>query len=203
MRRKSSSIVGACALGALIGILVALDISARFQYGPYRWGVIGALLGGIVACVAVDFRHICARVARSYRKTIARTPDREWWRAWGFLACGIATLYTSICCIAGAWTAYFSNDTPAVGMQALGVVFAAWALAAGVGALQTLVIVSTAKNSEDRAKRINNSVVIGWTTMKWTNPIGILIGAYVGVAWVIPRVPLVIAKARSREPSSA
>lgn len=56
MNRQLWSIVGACALGACIGTFTALDISTRFQYGSYLWGI-GALLGGIVAYVAVDFRH--------------------------------------------------------------------------------------------------------------------------------------------------
>ncbi len=82
MKRQSWSIAFACFLGAFVGTLVALNIAERFEYGRYFWGI-GALLGGIVAYFAVDFRYFCAGVAHSYRKTIAWRPYRLWWRAFG------------------------------------------------------------------------------------------------------------------------
>lgn len=73
MKRETWSIVGACALGAFIGTLVALEIAARFQYGSYFWFV-GALFGGAVAYFAVDFHHFWRGVVRSYEKTVAWKP---------------------------------------------------------------------------------------------------------------------------------
>ena len=95
MIRSWLSIAGACALGALIGTLAALEISTRFQYGHYFWGI-GALLGGIVAYVAVDFRHFCAGVANSYHKTITWRPYGLWWRALGSAYVAVAATIPTI-----------------------------------------------------------------------------------------------------------
>ena len=44
MTRGWLSVALACALGAFVGTLAALDIAARFEYGSRFWGI-GALLG--------------------------------------------------------------------------------------------------------------------------------------------------------------
>lgn len=76
MKRETLSIVVACALGAFIGTLLALEIATRFQYGSYLWGI-GALFGGMVAYVAVDY----AGVVRSYHETLVWQPNPFYWKA--------------------------------------------------------------------------------------------------------------------------
>lgn len=87
MREDTKSIGFACALGAFIGALLALEFKARFQYGMYLW-LVGALIGGSTAYIVVDFREFCSGVARAYRATIAWKPFVPFWKAFGarFLA---------------------------------------------------------------------------------------------------------------------
>ena len=75
MRKETWSVVMACALGALIGGLSALDIAARFAWGRYLW-VFGALLGGMVAWCVVDFKQLRAGIARSYRTSADTIAER-------------------------------------------------------------------------------------------------------------------------------
>lgn len=90
MKRESIGIVGACALGALIGTLVALDIATRFEYGRYFWSV-GALFGGIVAYIAVDIHKLVAGIVRAYRATLSHfaQKSRFYWR---IIAPGLVSL---------------------------------------------------------------------------------------------------------------
>jgi hypothetical protein len=97
MTRGWLSVAFVCAFGAFIGTLAALEISARFEYGSYLWSI-GALFGGIVAYVTIDFRHFCAGVADSYRRTMAWKPDRLYWRAFFAQWVGMSAV-TTTCCI--------------------------------------------------------------------------------------------------------
>ncbi|MCX6787048.1 MAG: hypothetical protein NTY93_00800 [Candidatus Kaiserbacteria bacterium] len=56
----------ACALGAFIGALSALEIQSRFVLGLYLWPF-GALFGGIVAYFAGEFGQLRDGIVRSYR----------------------------------------------------------------------------------------------------------------------------------------
>lgn len=91
MKKESWSIAFACALGAFIGALSALEIESYFAYGKYLW-IFGALFGGLVAYLAVDFRQFCTSIARSYRMSasnIARAwrpaimwrPNKLYWKS--------------------------------------------------------------------------------------------------------------------------
>ncbi len=93
----SFRIAGACAFGALIGSLVALEIAARFTYGSYLW-IIGALIGGCVAYITIDFRHFCAGVSHSFRRTIAWRPDGLYWRAVGSVLVASAAFAPTMVC---------------------------------------------------------------------------------------------------------
>ncbi len=95
MQRETWSIIGACALGALTGAFVALDIASRFQYGSYFWSV-GALIGGMVAYVAADFRQFCAGVVHSYRRTITWRPYYLYWQALFAQWIGMCAATTSV-----------------------------------------------------------------------------------------------------------
>lgn len=82
MREETKSIGFACALGAFIGALLVFECRARFQYGMYLWPI-GALFGGSIAYVAMDFREFCSGVARAYRAMIAWEPHVPFWKAYG------------------------------------------------------------------------------------------------------------------------
>lgn len=106
MQKGTWSVLFACFLGAFIGALSALEISVRFAYGQYFWGV-GALLGGCIAYLAVDFRQFCAGFARSFRESksnIARAyhaiigwqPDSLYWKAFRLLTAGFVSVLTTM-----------------------------------------------------------------------------------------------------------
>lgn len=98
MRKETKSIGFVCALGAFIGALLALELRARFQYGMYLWPI-GALIGGGVAYIAVDFREFCSGVARAYRATIAWRLNWSYWKAHGAVFLGVNTVLTTVCVI--------------------------------------------------------------------------------------------------------
>ncbi len=73
MKRDSLSVLIACACGAGIGSMLALQLG-------WLWPL-GALMGGVIAWIIVDFRALCTGVAQVYQRTIAWKPDMLYWRA--------------------------------------------------------------------------------------------------------------------------
>ncbi|MEK7612879.1 MAG: hypothetical protein AAB449_01900 [Patescibacteria group bacterium] len=59
-----------------------MEITARFEYGAYLWGI-GAFLGGLVAYVIVDFRRLRTGVNRAYHQSILWRPNSQYWKAVG------------------------------------------------------------------------------------------------------------------------
>lgn len=98
IRKETTSIGFACALGAFIGALLALEFKARFQYGIYLLPV-GAFIGGSVAYVAIDFRDFCFGIVRAYRATIAWKPYVPFWKTYGILFLGANTILATFCII--------------------------------------------------------------------------------------------------------
>jgi len=105
MRKETWSVGFVCLLGAFIGTLVALEIATRFTYGSWFWSV-GALIGGLVAYCAVDFRHFCTIIACSYHKNIeifanqyhaiaGRKPNYLYWRATVMATLGLGAVAVS------------------------------------------------------------------------------------------------------------
>lgn len=94
MHNKTSSIVLACALGACIGAFSALEIASRFEYGSFLW-IVGALLGGVVSYITINFRGFCLGVVYSYDKTLAWRPNRLYWGAVGMVFIGVLSLLSN------------------------------------------------------------------------------------------------------------
>lgn len=120
MKKESLSVPFACALGALIGTLSALEISASFEYGSYFWGV-GALFGGLVAYLAVDFRQFCAGIGRSYRTsasniasayrtTVAWQPYKLYWKATAIVMLGLGMLALSMSILSWGSLTFLPSD---------------------------------------------------------------------------------------------
>lgn len=74
MQPESKRIAIAIFSGALVGGLLALEISESFALGAYLW-VLGAVVGGALSYMLYDFSHLRAGVARAYRKTIDHRLD--------------------------------------------------------------------------------------------------------------------------------
>ncbi|MEK7659967.1 MAG: hypothetical protein AAB343_02080 [Patescibacteria group bacterium] len=201
MTRGWLSITLACAFGALIGTLTALEIATRFEYGSNLW-VIGAFVGGIAAYVAIDFRHFCAGVAHSYRRTIAWRPDLLWWKALAAMASGVATMYCSIVGASGAVCAYFSDTPMSFAISALYLMFALSVFGALFSCLLVSASTSGAIDVADREWRLRNTIAIGWTMILYCNPISAVLGSFRGMKWVAVRTPSAIARAVSATISS-
>lgn len=195
MTRSWLSIAFACAFGALIGTLTALEISARFESGSYLW-VIGALIGGIAAYVTIDFRHFCAGVVHSYHRTIAWRPDPLWWKALVAMAGGIVTIYCSAVGVYGAVIAYFSDAPMSVAIGTLWAMLAASVFGVGLSWLMTSVSSSSqVRNATDREQQLRNIVDIGWQFILNGNPIAAALAALRGLKWIAVRTPSAIARA--------
>src|SRR3989344_3996542 len=160
MTRGWLSIALACAFGALIGTLTALEISARFEYGSYLWSI-GALVGGIAAYVAIDFRHFCAGVAHSYRRTVAWRPYGLWWKAFAAMSGGIAVIYCSIVGLVGAAFAYVSDDPMSVAISTLYAMLAVSVCGAFLGWMKTSASSSGANDAADREQRLRDTIEMG------------------------------------------
>ena len=77
---SGSSAVG---LGALFGGLLSIEIASRFVLGNFSWtfaGIFGALFGGCVSYIAVDFKQFCEGVCDAYKKTTSWRPNVLYWK---------------------------------------------------------------------------------------------------------------------------
>ncbi|MBP9760219.1 MAG: hypothetical protein KBD24_02510 [Candidatus Pacebacteria bacterium] len=80
-KRDLLSVALACGLGAFVGSLIALEVATRMGRGWY-FGIIGALIGGALSYVVIDFRAWPVAIRRGYHKVTAwRPPSRLYWRA--------------------------------------------------------------------------------------------------------------------------
>ncbi len=78
----------ATALGAGVGSLVALEVSAMFWW-------IGLIAGGLTGYLSYEWRAVLAAIPAAYRATRNRQPD-EWWKAvWRGMYNGVLGFYLS------------------------------------------------------------------------------------------------------------
>lgn len=73
MDNRSLKIFMACALGAGVGALVAL------QMNPYLWWI-GMLVGGLVGYLSYEYEKVSAAIPRAWNRTISWRPDAEYWK---------------------------------------------------------------------------------------------------------------------------
>lgn len=188
MQKETWSVGFACALGACIGTLVALEIAARFTYGSWFWSV-GALTGGLAAYCAVDFRHLCAGIAVAYRRTIAWRPHVEWWKTYLMCACSMTVSSTSLVfvlwCITNAAFA-IANNGPYIPPTVLLVYLCLFAGVGAVWAVNASDEGSTADGSYDERLLRNRKKAL--RAMCYVNPVGalllVLAGMLVGAGWL-------------------
>jgi len=196
MTRGWLSIAFVCAFGALIGTLTALEISARFEYGSYLWSI-GALVGGIAAYVTIDFRHFCAGVAHSYRRTVAWRPYGLWWKALAAMSGGIVMICCSTIGVFGALSAYSSDAPMSIAIGTLYMMLAVSVLGALLGWLMLMPSMSSrgANDAADRERRLRDAIESGWSLILYGNPISVALAAFRGLKWLTVRTPPTIAHA--------
>lgn len=174
MHKQTFSLGFACALGACIGALSAQEIAVRFVYGSYLWAF-GALFGGLVAYLVVDFREFCAGAAQAYRRTISWRPNRFYWKSFSVCCFGVmAPLVTAgivlLCLILSSIPPDKSPEKlilvakiMLVGSFLVGVIFA-------VGACETN---SSWSSHEIKAKLLRSQKQAYWFLLR-LNPFGAL-----------------------------
>lgn len=184
MKKGSWSVLFACAFGACIGALCALEISTYFKYGSYFWGI-GAFLGGLFAYIAVDFRQLCFDVARSYRVSVRSIagmlrvmtswrPYKLYWKAiliemlgYGTVAISLVSLFFLI-----RTTGPEYMRTPSIGLLVLAVIPAMF------GVFTPAINTRSNWSSYIRIKRYmsyDEYLLLGeeasWSLIKFCNPI--------------------------------
>lgn len=195
MRRESLSIAVACLLGALIGTLAALEIAVRFSYGSYFWGI-GALLGGVVAYVAVDFRHFSVGVANSYRRTIAWCPNKYFWKTALIFYGGIVVCYSSIVWSIGVPICFLDETETA---SLLVVLWFSISMSCGGLLLSYALLVLNMSLSGNIGHSGDNQGFellrkAGWTMILRCNPFWVLYAITVGLWWLVVRIPSTVVR---------
>lgn len=203
MTRGWLSIAFACAFGAFIGALTALEISAQVPYGKYLWSI-GALIGGILAYIAVDFWHFCRGVGNAYRKTIAWRPHRLYWRAYLAQWVHMAAIQASGFAAVGIWIFSGTYLYPAerwftheqiLEMLYYGYLYLwpALSLTLGLVAARDDLKRKQGWNDTEYDDLLREKTIEGWKKVLYSNPISVLFivlfGILFGAAWVITRLP--------------
>lgn len=185
MRKETWSVGLACALGAFIGALSALEIASYFTHGSYFWAI-GALFGGFVAYCAVDFRHFCAGVARSYRAAIAWWPDTLYWKVLFSVFGALAVAANSVLWMFAGIVMYFADTDDSItrGFLAVSFVYTSISFCCGCWA-------ASPGNKADKVEVCSSSL----KAMRDWNPIGILYWTIIGLAWVAVRTPSAVMSA--------
>lgn len=193
MKKESLSVMFACALGAFIGALSAIEISACFEYGSYFWGV-GAIFGGLVAYCAVDFQNFCAGVARSYRvsagnvadayrKVAAWRPYLPYWKATSIMMLGNGTLATSLVLFLFAgnyyverFTDFYTVSLPGFVLSIIAIITGIVAFFMGIFTILAPYINSRSNWRENRRGKTYEEFLLddlpdNWDSIKFGNPV--------------------------------
>ncbi|MEK7142080.1 MAG: hypothetical protein AAB818_00665 [Patescibacteria group bacterium] len=89
MENRSLKIFTACAIGAWIGSMVALELNRYFWW-------LGVLLGGFVGYIAYEFKQVLVAIPSAYRVVAGWKPDKEGWRNYGLKVVAIMSLALTI-----------------------------------------------------------------------------------------------------------
>ena len=201
MKIDSLSVVASCAFGSFIGGIVALDINHFFPHAYGLW-VIGALIGGASAYIAVDFKNFCAGVVSAYHRTIAWRPYGLYWRAWFAnwvkIWCVIPTLVMLQILLLFCLT-YLMDGTIDVDKvpPLLYVIVFAWAtMSLTLGSVLSFAEVMrdtrVIKTDAEYAEYLRLKREKGYLYARNLNPFGAIFWTVYGVVWLIVHFPHVI-----------
>lgn len=206
MKRETWSVALACGLGALIGTFAALEIADRFQYGSYLW-CIGALFGGIVAYITVDFRHFCTGVAAAYRNTIAWRPNRLYWRAWFAMWLGTSMMVATVATVLNAIlisVSFLDHSARSATIQfTLSWTYFSYAILWPSISLTLGLIISFTTVGRNHHIKTDEAYEVGLRRIRkegyqaalYLNPVGIIFLTLYGIVWTITHSPQLIVKA--------
>jgi hypothetical protein len=72
---QSVKVLLACALGAFVGTLVALQVNHNFWW-------VGFLVGFLVGYLSYEYKEVAVAVMIAWRETTSWRPDGAWWKAY-------------------------------------------------------------------------------------------------------------------------
>ncbi len=79
MESKWQKVFVACALGAFIGGIVALQLNGYFWW-------VGLIAGGFVGYITYEFKAVLQAIPKAWRVVIGWRPNVEYWKAFGKLS---------------------------------------------------------------------------------------------------------------------
>ena len=95
MPHQTWKVFFACALGALIGSLIALQVNHNFWW-------VGLVAGFGVGYFTYEFPEVVAAVCRAWRRTVAWRPNNEWWAAYARASRAVMGFFLGIIGIIGS-----------------------------------------------------------------------------------------------------
>lgn len=188
MRNESWSIGFACALGAFIGGLIAQSLG-----GQYLWTG-GAVIGGIVAYIAIDFKQFCAGAARAYRKTAAWQPDKLFWKAFGAEFVMASACCATLLSIALSMVTFIEYGQGRLESEMLAIsayMLIVWFVASLVA---TLLFASENLRRDSEVpfvyeNRLHDNIETNLTIARYCNPMSAFYWTCYFVVWLIRRSP--------------
>jgi|GEM_PF-995767 len=209
--RESVRIFFACALGALLGALIGLELKS---ISDWLW-LPSALLGGVIGWVLYDIRALGAVIARAWREVINWQPDRLYWRLFGqklltsviVLGYGSALMliwYAGFILADAGWYTFPTLRTTVYEFYWTFVcptIFLLTGLATMILFVNMLLYIADAQAEADWHKEYGSLMKIIRTAVLLANPIVLPFTAiygcynltsygYRGVRWILPRIPL-------------
>lgn len=188
MRKETGSIAFACALGAFVGALSALEIQSRFVLGSYLW-IFGAFLGGLTAWCVVDFKQLCTGVARSYREVINWRPNWIYWKA--FVTCFGGMISICLSALVVAFSLFILPTQSGQSMSQVDMIFIAKVLTT-VCVVSSLYMTLLAVRLGGDVRRLENAREFGWVSMREFNPVNLAYWVLYGIWFVIRRLPKIV-----------
>jgi hypothetical protein len=181
MRQETKDVGFATGIGCMIGGFGAAYLAARFGYTLY-FGIIGAIVGGLVAYFIVDAAHFVAGVRNAAKATIAWRPDPIYWKSWLIHFLGWISFNSSIALLLG-----FVVDTRSIAALLIADTY----IVLGFSFMSAFMVANSRRGRDETmteaqwAAFLKNRDATGWKMIKWGNPIGAIIGAFIVCGMVI------------------
>jgi len=168
-----------CAIGALIGGLIALEIQSRLILGEYLW-IFGAFIGGAIGWCAGELKELRIGIARSYRaskenlsrelKSVMKwRPDWEYWKASLMLIARLTVSFISSISLMGVIDFFASGK---VSDSLIGFPFLLYCtLILGCAFFVSIILVAVLIALPWFKKKGRDEFEVGWIMFKYFNPI--------------------------------
>lgn len=183
MSRRTLSVVLACVFGAVLGSFIAMDINQRFEPGHYfAW--VGALVGGLTAYCAVDFKQFLHGIAQAYTHVVAWKPNRSYWKLMG-----LSQVFTASLLFPPAFAFLLSTNKVEEGRWTTSV--AVWVVPSIVSIAAGLFFGSMngarmgLHNDDQYQTQLQDMIVFTKKAIRHGNILSLIWYALLGICWII------------------